>query len=95
MLVYLGSSSKWILNVPWYNTIICSQLHGSSPEDYVTTARKYRYNLMFSTEAHGRMHPTVNDDASSGGGIPMPPESTLYVLVSLVLTLNFIVSWIQ
>ena len=41
-------------------------------EDYVTTSRRDRYNLMCSIEVHGRAHPTINDDTSSGGGIPLP-----------------------
>ena len=28
----------WVINIPWYNTMICSRLHGILFEDYVTTA---------------------------------------------------------
>ena len=34
---------SWIINVPWYNTMICSRLHVSLFEDYVTTARMLDY----------------------------------------------------
>ena len=49
-----------------------SHWHSSSFEDYFTTARKDRYNFMCSIDAYGRLHPQVNVDASSGGGIPLP-----------------------
>ena len=41
-----------ILNGPCYNTKICSLLHGLSFEDYVTTYRRDRYNIMCSIGAH-------------------------------------------
>ena len=39
-----------ILNIPRYNTPICSHLHGSSFEDCFTTAQKDSYNLMCFVE---------------------------------------------
>ena len=50
---------------------------------------------MYSIEYHDIDHPTVNDDASSGGEIPLPPESTKDVLVLLGLTLNIIGSCVK
>ena len=50
---------------------------------------------MFSIEAHGIYHPTINDDTGNGDWIPLPSNSTKYALISLVLTLNFIESWIK
>ena len=84
-----------ILNGPWYNTTICSQLHGSSFEDYDTTARKYSYNLMCYIENYEIMHSTGNDDTCSGGGRPLKNESRIDALVSLWITLNLIYSWLQ
>ena len=43
---------SWVLNTPWYNTIICSLLHGSLFEDYFTTGKHDKYNLIFSIKAH-------------------------------------------
>ena len=80
----------WVLNYPWYNTIFFSQLYGSYFEDYVTTAIKDRYNLIFSIESRNIMNPTVNYYAGSCVGRPLPHESTVDSLVSLGLTLNFI-----
>ena len=51
-----------ILNLPWYNTTICSLLYGLSFEYYVTTAIHDRYNLMCSIEDHDREHPAIIDD---------------------------------
>ena len=45
---------------------------------------------MSSIEAHDGMHPTGNDEASSGGGILLPPDSTVDALVLIGLTLKFI-----
>ena len=50
---------------------------------------------MCSTEAHDRYHPTTDYDVSSGGGIPLPYNSTKDVLLSFFLTLNFIDSWLK
>ena len=72
-----------------------SKLHGSYFEDYVKTAIKDRYNLMCSIESHVRMNATGNYYASSDDGRSLPHESTVYSLVSLGLTLNFIDSWMQ
>ena len=50
---------------------------------------------MWPIEAHGRQNPTVNYDASSGGGRPLTLDSTEYALVSLGLTLKCMDSWLQ
>ena len=36
---------------------------------------------MCSIETHDREHPTINDNESSGDGIPIPYISTKYMLV--------------
>ena len=41
-----------IRNGPWYKTILCSQLRGLVFEDYFTTPKRDKYNLMCSIEAH-------------------------------------------
>ena len=70
-------------------------MYGSSVEDYITTVRWYIYNIICSIEAHDRDNPTVNDDSSSGGGIPLTPNLTKSALVSLGITLNFIENWLK
>ena len=42
----------WLNKGPWYNTSICSKLHGSRFEDFITQARTDRYNLMCYLVAH-------------------------------------------
>ena len=37
-------------------TTVCSCFHGFSVEDYFTTARKYKCNLMCSIEAYYKLH---------------------------------------
>ena len=50
---------------------------------------------MCSIEDNGRMNPSGNYDASSGGVILMSDYLTTYALVSLGITLNFIDIWLQ
>ena len=38
----------WLNKVHWYNTDICSRLHGSLFEYFITHARTDKYNLMCS-----------------------------------------------
>ena len=64
-------------------------------EDYITTGSIYRYNLICSIDAHDKIHPTENDDTSSGVARPLPDESFLDEILSLDLTLKFIESYIQ
>ena len=42
----------WLNKVSWYNTAICSMLHGSLFEDCITHARTQIYNIMCSLVAH-------------------------------------------
>ena len=85
MLVYIGSSSLTknifylqlnclfrVINVPWYNNIIFSRWHGLLFYNYVTTDKRERYNLRCLIEDHEINHKYVNDEASSGGGRPIP-----------------------
>ena len=44
--------TSWILNGTWYNTMECPLLHGLVFEEFVTTDKHDKYNLMCSIEAH-------------------------------------------
>ena len=46
---------------PWYNTSICSKLHGSRFEIFITQARTDRYNLMCSFVAHDKLYLDYNE----------------------------------
>ena len=45
---------SWIIIGPWYNTMICSIFYGSLFEDYCTTDKCDKYNIIFSIEAHAK-----------------------------------------
>ena len=47
----------WFDKGPWYNRFICSRLHGSLFEGFITHARTNRYNLMCSLVAHENKQP--------------------------------------
>ena len=64
-------------------------------EDYVTTAKCDRYNLMCSIYAYERNHKLVNEEASSGGVRTQPSNSIEKALKYFFLPLNFIESWLK
>ena len=51
----------------WYNKDICSRLHGSLFEDFITHARTDRYNIMCYLVAHDKIQPDYEDDEISLG----------------------------
>ena len=55
----------WLSKGSWYDTSICSKLHGSRFEDFITQERTNRYNLMCSLVAHDRFQLYYKDDESS------------------------------
>ena len=70
------NNTDWLNKSTWYNPSICSKLHGSMFEDYIISARTYRYNNMCSITAHDILIPTYVDDAISGGGRAIPKNAT-------------------
>ena len=52
----------WLNKVPWYNTFICSKLHGSRFEYFITQARTDQYNLMCYLVDHDRLQQDYKDD---------------------------------
>ena len=62
----------WLNIGPWYNTDICSKLHGTVFKDFIRNHRTSRYNILCSITAHGKQQPTYVDDTSSGVGIAIP-----------------------
>ena len=50
---------------PWYNTYICSKLHVSMFEDFITHSRTDGYNLMCSLVAHNKLQLDYKDDEIS------------------------------
>ena len=52
----------WLNKGLWYNTSICSKLHGSRIEDFITQARTDRYNIMCYLVAHDKLQLYYRDD---------------------------------
>ena len=48
----------WLNKVPWYNTEICSKLHGTVFEDFIRNDITDRYNLMCYITAHNMQQST-------------------------------------
>ena len=70
----------WLNKGPWYNTDICSRLHGSMFEDFITHARNYRYNLVCSLVANYWIQPAYEDDEIIIGDRIIPKHATTEVL---------------
>ena len=47
----------WLNKGPWYNTAICSRLHGILIEYFITHEITDRYNLMYYLVAHYKKEP--------------------------------------
>ena len=70
----------WLNKVPWHNKEICSRLHVSLFEDFITHARNDRYNLMCSLVAHDRIQPAYEDNERGIGYRLTPKHSTTEAL---------------
>ena len=56
----------WLNKYLWYNTAICSKLHGIVFEHFIRNNRTDRQNLMGYITTRNSQKPTYVDDASSG-----------------------------
>ena len=88
-------NSYWMTGGPWYNTYICEKFHGNLFEGFIKNARTDIYNIICSIDAHEKINPSGHYDGSSGGGYPLPSNSTIEALVSLIETIYFISCWLQ
>ena len=84
---------EWMTGVPWYNTSICKKLHEKVFGVFIRNSRTDSYNIMCSIDANEKEHQSSFDDGSSGGGCPIPSNSTTESLVSLGATIDFISCW--
>ena len=55
----------WLNKNPWYNTAICSRLHGSLFGDFITHAIIDRYNILCCLVAHDNKKYAYEDEESS------------------------------
>ena len=80
----------WLNKFLWYNTSICSRLHGSLFEYFITRARTNRYNLLCSIFAHDKKQPAYEYEESSILDRLIPKHVTTESLEALGATLNFV-----
>ena len=80
----------WLNKCPWYNTSICSKLHGCRFEDFITQARIDRYNLMCSLVAHDKLKLDYKDDESSIGDRSISDDATTKSLEALGANISFL-----
>ena len=81
---------------PWCNTFICNKLHEKLFGGFIINAIIDRYNIMCNIDAYEREHPSsICDDGVSGGGCPLPSNSTTAALESLGATIYFIGCWLK
>ena len=71
-----NNHQDWLNTVTWYNAFICSKLHVSRFEDFITQARTYIYNIMGSLVAHDKLQLDYKDYESSIGDRAKPDIAT-------------------
>ena len=69
-------NTDWLSEGSWYNTTICSKLHGTVFEDLIRNYKTGRYNIMCYINAHYRQQTTYVYDAISAGGRAMLEQMT-------------------
>ena len=52
---------NWLNKCPWYNTAICSKLHGNIFKDIIKNVITDRYHLMCSIISHDKQQPLYED----------------------------------
>ena len=85
----------WLNKHHCYNTAICSRLHGSLFEYFITHARNDRYNLLCYIVTHDKKQPAYDYDESSIGDRLITKHVTTEALEALVATFNFIDIWLK
>ena len=67
--------------VRWYNTSICKKLDGKIFEAFIINAKTDWYNIMVFIDTYERENKSSSyDNGSSGGGCPLPINSTTEAL---------------
>ena len=75
-----NNHQDWLNKGPWYNTSICSKLHGSRFEDFITQARTDRYNPMCSLVAYDILQIDYKYNEISIGDRAIPDDATIKTL---------------
>ena len=85
----------WLNKGPCYNISICSKLHGSRFEYFITQARTDRYNLMCYLVDHYRLQLYYKYYERSIVDRVIPNDATIKTLEALGATFNFIDIWLK
>ena len=80
---------------PWYKKFICSKLHGSRFENFITQAIMDRYNLMCSLVYHDKLQLDYKYYERSIGDSSITDNATTKTLEELGATINFIDIWLK
>ena len=89
-------NSDWLTFGPLNNTYICKKLHFKLFEEFIINARTDRYNIMCSIDAYEKEHrSSIYEYDSSGGGFPLPINTTTEVLIFFVEIIYFIYCWLK
>ena len=64
-------------------------------EGFIRNSRTDRYNILCAIDAHEKINPSEHDDGNSGGGYPLPSNSTIESLYLLGATIDIIGCWIK
>ena len=75
-----NNHQDWLNKGPWYNTSICSKLHGSRFGDFITKARTDRYNCMCYLVSHYILQLDYKDNESSIRDRSIPDNATTKAL---------------
>ena len=81
---------KWCTGGLWFNGKICHNLHGPMFEDFLVTAHKYRYNLIFGLNAYNKENDNSTNLTKFCGGRPMPDDFTTVSIISLCVSIKSI-----
>ena len=88
--------SDWMTSGPWYNTYIYKKLHAKLFAAFIINPRTDKYNIICSLDAYEIENQSSScDDVRSGGGCPLPTNSTTEALESLCATIDFIGCWLK
>ena len=85
----------WLNKGLWYDTSVCSKLHGSRFEDFITQARTDRYNLMCYLVAHNILQLHYKDDEISTGDREISDDATIKSSEVLGATIKFFDIWLR
>ena len=79
---YMAIQNSYCLTgVLWYNTSICKNIHVKLVERFIITAKTNRYHIMCFIDEYETDHESCScDDGRSGGGCPLPTNSTTEAL---------------